>query len=274
MRANKSPWRILYKLHRYTGITVAVLVIFLSTTGIFLNHTNDLNLDQQFVESDWILDWYGIKAATNIFSFQTKQHRITQIDDQVYFDRKFLRHSSRKIAGAIETERFIVIAFPHILILLTTEGEIIEKINIQEFLPRDLNSTTGSHSIHAIGADQKGYIYLLGNDLQFVSDDGLLSWKQSELSSIRWVKPVSLPGELKTDLSNHYRSRILNKERVLLDLHSGRFFGSFGVYLMDIAGILLTFLALSGSLIWIQHKIRQLLRRNRNRKGIRSGSKL
>ena len=270
-RSNKSPWRILYRLHRYTGITVALLVILLSATGILLNHTDDFNLDRRFIKSGWILDWYGIKAPSEFLSFQTKQHRITQIDDQVYFDSVFLRHASRKIIGAIETEQFIVIAFSHILILLTPEGEIVEQIKIQEFLPHDLNSTARPYSVQTIGTDPKGSIYLLGNNRQYVSDDGLLSWKPTDLQSIPRSKPVSLPDDLKTKLSSSYRSRILNFERVLLDLHSGRFFGRSGVYLMDIASILLVFLALSGCLIWIQHKIRRLLRRYRNRKRIRSG---
>ncbi len=269
-QSNKSPWRILYKLHRYTGLAVAALVIVLSASGILLNHTDDFNLDQRFVDSRWILDWYGIKASSKFLSFQTKRHQITQVDDQVYFDRAFLRHVSRKIVGAIETEKFIVLAFPRTLILMTLEGEIIEEIKIQELLPRDLNSTNKPFSIQAIGTNQKEYVYIIGNNRQYSSEDGLLSWKQSKLQSILWKKPASPPNNLKTALSSSYRSRILNYERVLLDLHSGRFFGNFGVYLMDIAGVLLVFLALSGCLIWIKHKTRQLLRRYRNKKRIRS----
>ena len=212
-----------------------------------------------------------LKPLRNFFHFKPKQHRITQIDDQVYFDSAFLRHASRKIIGAIETKQFTVIAFPHIMILLTPEGEIVEQIKIQEFLPHDLNSVARPYNIQAIGTDPKGSIYLLGNYRQYVSDDGLLSWKPTDLQSISRSKPVSLPDELKTELSSSYRSRILNFERVLLDLHSGRLFGKSGVYLMDITSILLVFLALSGCLIWIQHKIRKLLRRYRNRKRIRSG---
>jgi uncharacterized iron-regulated membrane protein len=41
---------------------------------------------------------------------------------------------------------------------------------------------------------------------------------------------------------------------VILDLHSGRLFGRIGVWLFDIAAILLILLALSGTLIWMKRK--------------------
>jgi len=37
-------WRFLYKLHRYTGLFSALILIMLAVTGIALNHTEDLEL--------------------------------------------------------------------------------------------------------------------------------------------------------------------------------------------------------------------------------------
>ena len=52
------------------------------------------------------------------------------------------------------------------------------------------------------------------------------------------------------------RSAWLNWERALLDFHSGRLFGRAGVWLVDIAGVLLCILALSGVTLWWLHRKR------------------
>jgi len=59
---------------------------------------------------------------------------------------------------------------------------------------------------------------------------------------------------LKKLLRNHFRGEVLPVERVLLDLHSGRFFGKIGPWLFDIAAALLILLSLTGSWIWLRRR--------------------
>ncbi len=54
-----------------------------------------------------------------------------------------------------------------------------------------------------------------------------------------------------------YRGNGLPLERIILDLHSGRMFGTFGEYVMDIVALLFIFLALSGGWMWCRHMWRQ-----------------
>jgi hypothetical protein len=44
--------------------------------------------------------------------------------------------------------------------------------------------------------------------------------------------------------------KTISWQRLLLDLHSGRWFGAYGVWLVDLAAVILLFLALSGCWIW------------------------
>lgn len=266
-RARKSAWGILYKAHRYIGLVIAIVVIMLAVTGILINHTDELQLAKRFIGSDWILDWYGVNDPPELVSFQTNRHRITQVEDQIYFDSDLLTRSPQKLRGAVENDQFLVIAFPYLLILLTPEGEIVEQIKMKESLRGNLGEF-GMHyrDIRAIGTDRQGNVYLDTEDLLYFSDDGLLSWKQPKSPSIQWAKPAVLSSRAKTRLSLSYRSRIFNLERILLDLHSGRFFGEFGVYFIDLTSLLFTFLAMSGCLIWIQHKLRRIVRKYRGKK--------
>ena len=48
--ARKSPWRLLYKLHRYLGLAVSVILILLAITGIALNHTDDWQLNSRYIK--------------------------------------------------------------------------------------------------------------------------------------------------------------------------------------------------------------------------------
>ena len=50
----------------------------------------------------------------------------------------------------------------------------------------------------------------------------------------------------------------------MLDLHSGRLFGSWGPLVMDVAAVLLVFLAISGFWLWAKQIFRKR-RRQRNK---------
>ena len=58
----KKNMKKITALHKYIGIAVCIILIHLAVTGIFLNHTQDLDLDKHYVTSSWILDQYGLKV--------------------------------------------------------------------------------------------------------------------------------------------------------------------------------------------------------------------
>ena len=49
-----------------------------------------------------------------------------------------------------------------------------------------------------------------------------------------------------------FRSQFLTLERIIVDGHSGRLFGLFGVLLMDLVAVLLILLSVSGVYIWLR----------------------
>ena len=240
-------WRFLYKSHRYIGLASAIVLIMLSVTGIALNHTEELALDSTMIQSPAVLDWYGIKTPDNINSFATKNHWLSQINHQLYFDGSPLLKTQSILIGAIETDEFIVAALKNSLILLSLEGEIVEQ-NPFEALQR-------------IGLNKYQSINIQSNNIITHSDDGLLSWKAQNNKNIIWSTPSQLAESQTKIIKNKFRSTILPLERILLDIHSGRFFGAIGVLIVDLCGIFLILLALSGSAIWIKHKLRSILHR-------------
>ena len=235
-------WRFLYKLHRYLGLSSAIVLLMLAVTGIALNHTDELKLDSQMIQSTAILDWYAIKPPGNIKSFATKNHWITQINQKLYFDHSVVLINEASLLGAIETDDFIVAALNNSLLLLSLEGELIEQ--------------TPLNTIEKIGlTHQQSIAIKSGEDIK-ISDDGLLSWHPYNKGQVQWSKITQAPDSITQALKTNFRSSILPLERVLLDLHSGRFFGTAGVIIVDISGVFLIILALSGCAIWLKHKFR------------------
>ena len=245
MKKNRNRvWRILYKLHRYIGLSSAIVLLMLAITGIALNHTDEFKLDSQMIQSKVILDWYGIEASNHVRSFATQFHRISQIGQQIYFDQSILLENQDKLQGAVETNEFIVAAQSNLLIILSLQGDIIEQI------PKE--------AIQNIGLDHIQSIVIKSNKALLSSDDGLLSWQPHSGEQVVWSKTSQLPESIKQNIQNNFRSTILPLERVLLDIHSGRFFGSIGVIIVDMVGIFLVMLVISGCAIWLKHKLRAL----------------
>jgi len=241
-QARRSPWRILYKFHRYAGLSAGIILIMLSITGIFLNHTDDLQLDRQFVTSPAILDWYGISSPKIQSAFPVSQYWISQAGQQVYLDSQVIFTSTAIMVGAVSTPEYIAIAFHDFILLVTHAGELIEKVDQQNI-----------EKIALIDTDNI-YVQRLGQ--VYYSDDALLSWQISEHATLKWSSDELLTPAIQQRLQVAITPTILPYERVMLDIHSGRFFGTYGVFVVDLAGVLFMLLAISGTWIWLKHSLK------------------
>ena len=249
---SNNKWRFIYKLHRYIGLSNAVILIMLAVTGIALNHTEFLKLDSKMIQSKTILDWYGVEQPEKLTSFHGRQHWLTQVNQQIYFDQTLLIENQGNLVGVVENEEYIVVAMNGLLLLLTLEGDLIEQIALM--------------AVEKIGFDsnQLSNIYVISDKQLLLSDDGLVSWQAdttSDRNKIEWSEKNDLPETIAQQIKSDFSSSVLPWERVMLDLHSGRIFGTFGVIIVDLSGVFLIILSLSGCAIWLKHKLRHFRRR-------------
>lgn len=238
--------------HRRIGLLALVLVIVLAITGIMLNHTEELDLDGRYISNSWLLGWYGIEPENEPVSFRVGDHIISSWNRQLFFDNRTIATLEQDIHGAMAGEQFIVVALDDAILLLSDEGELIERV-----------STRISFSdIMRLGIKYRRPVIETADHLYYIADEHILDWDIMVNEEVQWINPYTLTENERAALLRAYRGKGLKLERVVLDLHSGRIFGEYGIYLMDAAALALLWLSLSG--LWVWGSRRRKMRRKRH----------
>ena len=246
-RKQRFKLRSFYVWHRYMGISAALFTLVIAVTGVLLNHTEDFQFDSKHVRSDWVLDWYGIRAPQELRSFPVSDRYITLMGEHLYLNRREIKGDYRQLTGAILKNDMFVIAVSDSILLLTLRGERIDRLQRSDGIPA---------GIIQIGTDTGGAVVVRTSLDHYQPDTDFLHWsrRDNNPASVRWATPGPLDPRLKSALQNHFREEVLPVERVILDLHSGRFFGQLGPWVFDAAALLLILLSLSGTWIWLKRR--------------------
>lgn len=237
--------RSLYVWHRYIGLSAALFVILLAATGLALNHTGSLRLDSRHIQSELLLDWYGIHAPNDLSSYSADSVYFTEVNERIYRGTERRDELSAPLVGAIARQDFIIVASSDTLTLLSQDGELIESLGSAAGVPAD---------IQYIGTTTDGAIALKAADDYYLTDERFLAWNKTDPVEATWSTPLDTPPELIPMLQKAYRGDGLTLERILLDVHSGRILGNAGVLLVDAAAFLFMLLAISGIWLWSRRR--------------------
>jgi hypothetical protein len=245
-RKKRNKIRSLYLWHKYIGLTAAVFVFLLCLTGMALNHTGDLKLGRHYISANWLLDHYNVSEPSIIKSFPLKKKPASQVDDSLFIGEHYVGSIEREMVGALDFYGMIIVALKGQLLLLDDNLTIIEEFGRADGVPILL----------------QGIGYTSANQLTFKTptqtltvDDAFIEWSEMDNSiQTQWSAPIELSKSQQQSLSKHYRAHIIRLESLVLDLHSGRFFGRYGVFFFDFIAITLMFLAATGIWIWLRQK--------------------
>ena len=235
-------------LHRLTGFTIVIFVLFLAITGIFLNHTDQLKLDEKYLRFNWLLDLYHMEPAGQPVSFRSNNAWITLIESSLYFNDTMLQEYSESLKGMVEIDGIYVVAVDNGLLLISEEGQLIEKITAAQGVPARVLS---------IGRYENNFIMLATTHGNFATDMDFTDWRSIQKPEVEWSMPGTLPEAVFDRIMTSYRGQGISVERVMLDLHSGRLFGNWSIFIIDLVAILIILSALSG--LWIWHKKKKML---------------
>lgn len=245
----------LFKFHRYFGLFAAVFVVTLAITGIMLNHTDRLRLDDQAVQQGWLLSLYGIAEPEQGPAFKVGDHWLVQSGKEVYLNETPLPGSAQlALRGGVWQGDVVIVGFEDKLALYSEQGQLIDTLSWDDGADTQLEAL-GITDEHQVLAKTAADLYQVDPDFTELTPAHIPP------TDIHWSQPDPIPASIEQLLKDHYRGAGLTLERVILDLHSGRLIGFAGVLLMDAAAVLMLVLTLSGIGIWVTRVRRQSRRR-------------
>jgi hypothetical protein len=235
--------RYLRKWHRKLGIAAAFFLIFLSLSGIALNHTQALSLGHQAITNAWLLNHYGIKAPQDIRFYD--QGRVAVTNQLVWLNDIALLDAAEKVIAVANKTDFIIVVTQQQLYLYSQQGELIDQIGQASGVPENIS---------ALSVAGEQVIVKAESGLYQLSDD-FFDWESitPEIQP-QWLMAIDGSNQQISHAEILYQSQYLTVERIILDAHSGRLFGDIGVFFMDIVALLLILLSLSGLYIWLRDK--------------------
>ena len=226
--------------HRRIGLATAVLVAVLAVTGLLLNHSDRLDLDRINIVTGWVVDWYGLTPAEDPVHFRAGEHWVSWIDGAVYADGRRVGEAGGTARGAVAFDSLVALATSDAVVVFTAGGELVERLGAAS-LPGAIArvGTAASHDRIVVRTPAG----------QFASDSDLLAWHPFA-DDVAWSRSETPTEAVRERQLAAYRGQGLPLSRVLLDLHSGRLFGSVGAAVMDAAAILLLVLVVTGFINW------------------------
>lgn len=238
--------RFLRRWHARLGLTAALLFIVLIVTGVALNHTERLALAHTAVQSPAIARWYGLPAPQILAVFEADGQFIATPQVWLYQGRR-LPDGGGAVVGVVRTPEMLAVATAQTLNLYTPVGERIDS----------LRGVALPHSpITRLGRSANALVLKTANS-EFTSVDGV-AW-QASTGEVVWAQARTADPQTLAQV-HKLLAPSLPLERIVLDLHSGRLFGSYGPFVMDAAALVLLILSVSG--FWIQWRNWQQKRRH------------
>lgn len=245
-RRRQKVRAFLWRWHRRLGLVAAILVMVLSVTGIMLNHTETLKLDESPLRNQLLLSLYGVEAP-EITSYAMGARYLSHLGgDYLYLNADELAYCRGRFAGVVSISGLWIVGCGDELILLTEDGEIVERIGSVYQFPTSLSR---------IGRCGESLCFEAGAQ-RYIGDVDQLSWRPVDKGLSDWSQSVVAPESIRRELIERFQGEGINWERVVLDLHSGRILSGFGVALMDLTALGLVLLSLSGFTLWYQGRRR------------------
>lgn len=252
-RGRNRLLRVLHQWHRRIGVAAALLVLLLAFTGIALSHAVGLRLNERMLDASWLLALYRSEPVSAPRAMHSTAGWLVWIDNHLYLNGKPVADHLAAPLGVAENGDIIVIASHEQLLLLTVHGELLERL--------DRSSLPGP--IDAIGTDRQNRITVRSEGRALTSAD-LLQWQPARADTVRWARIDTAPPQASLTMAlAAFRGKGVSAARVIADLHSGRFLGPVGPWLMDAGAIALILLAGSGLWMWWKQRPRHRPSRHR-----------
>ncbi len=225
--------------HQRAGLFACLFMAWLGASGFVLNQSADWGLDAMRIDKAWLMDMYGLHPEPPKSGYLTQGHWLAQTSEKTLVDGKPLAETipspiGLAIGGSAETPLLFVAANDRLVIL----DEDINRID-------ELRGyTLPISAIRRIG--NSGDAVAIQDLDTFITQDGL-SWQELPTgSAVNWSKPERLSSDMQAQTLDYSRPT-MPLEQILIDAHSGRLFGRYGPWVINLVGFAAVFLGLSGA---------------------------
>ena len=244
--------------HRRLGLSTFVVLIFLAISGFALNHSPGLKLNQINLSSNWLISWYGFEVPV-AEGFKVGGKWFYQDGNKALLvDGDSVASCTAPLSAIAQTTGGVFALCADGLNLLTTDGQLVEQFGTVDGLPANTQTVTvldnriyltiGSSSINSVTIDSV--------TMEFNSDSLGLTVADIAPQTLKDIQQTAmpLPKLLQKKLKEQSSGPSISLETVILDLHSGRFFGQFGVFFIDLIGLLVCILSITGLMAWMKRR--------------------
>jgi hypothetical protein len=235
----------LRRWHARIGFTAVVFFLFLAVTGVVLNHFTDLGLDRRYVHAAWLARWYGLASESPRHAFRSGGHDLIAANGRWLLDGRISGEEFPQPVGLVELPGMVVVASSTSLYIYGKDGALVDRLE-RSALPGVPVQAVGSGALHLVLRTAAG---------TFETSDAL-SWQPAPRDAIAW----STPAELSAPERQRYAKMLepgISVQRLLLDLHSGRFAGRYGPLAVDLLAVFLAVLSLSGAWLFLKPRHRR-----------------
>jgi hypothetical protein len=230
----------LRRWHARIGFVAVVFFLFLAVTGVALNHPAGLGLDTRYVHSAWLARWYGMAPESPSQAFRAGRHDLVAANGRWLLDGRISGEELPPPVGLAELSGMAVVASSASVYIYGKDGVLVDRLE---------RSSLPGAPVEAIGSGAKLLVLRTGTGT-FETGDGL-SWRPAPREAIAW----SAPAELSAAERERYAESLqpgVSVQRILQDLHSGRFAGRYGPLVVDVLAIFLALLSLSGAWLFLK----------------------
>ncbi|MCG8392105.1 MAG: PepSY domain-containing protein [Pseudomonadales bacterium] len=243
MKRNKPThqWR---RWHRWFGLVVAIPVLILSVTGVLLNHIESLSWADRPLPP-WLARWYGAPVPDGLEGQQVAGHWYSHSGERLFVGDRDAFYCPPPFRGVARDGALLVVGCGPELLLVNADGQQVERLGPAYGVP--VFSALGQVGERRLGLQTpEGVVHFDTDQLAALPLSGDNRWHPVRLQVV--------PARLETRVLARSVPPSLNWQRLLLDLHAGRIAGLAGQLVMDLAALLLSILAITGTVIWARSR--------------------
>ncbi len=237
---DRSSW---LRWHRRVGLAAALVIVIVAITGVLLNHVEEFGLRETTTTLPFLTRHYAPSSDVAMTGTALNGTWLVAAEGRLFLDGRGVAEIGEGFRGAVVLDDIIAVASASDIVLLTHDGFLIERLG-QASLPG---------AVERIGLVD-GQVAVATARGSFAADDEFLAWRpltggsagDTAPTAVVWALPGTVPDNIRTEVLGALGRAGVSLERLVLDLHTGRILGSWGVYLVDLAALSLIFLVVTG----------------------------